>query len=695
MTILDYAQLLAFVLGLVSAVLIMVFRHFGKASWILSAFLIVASFSSGAQVLDFLQVDWTVEIKLRLSFCLLVAAAPLGALVGQTLGRDTYLKSGRSRLFAGLMMAAAPICVLWVLSFSTPSDWQLQDGEIALGPGGYASALYLILVSIFALASLEQTLRNAQERVRWEIKFLLLGMAGAFGAIIYIASKVLLFSPRVGLLSLASVRIFPLVFFFSCLLVLVSWKRTTGRWRVNVSPGVIYSSITLVSVGAYLIISALLARWAGRWDSQEISFEATLFILLLLALAIVLLWTDLRHRLKYWIRRHLIAGNYDYRLYWLEANERIRSIDSPEVAAEALADIVQKAVGAIDVSVWLRLQNPTRLKLVGTRGEVACSRGSEAVGIVEQLFDVDKPTPVDSLVEGLRDEPFAKFLAQTNASVLVPLLSSNRIVGLLTAGADRSGRPYDWDALEFLGVLANHAAGEFHKTDLLSTLVEAKESEVFRTFSTFLLHDLKNFASTLSLVAKNASRYLDNPDFQRDAFRSVFDTAEKMKKLCNSLRTFSGASPEKKLTNLNHVARAVVDNFSGDLSNGVIVDLQEIPPILIDAGEIDRVIRNLLLNAREAVPREGSITLRTRLHESEVELTVEDTGKGMSPEFIEKELFVPFHTTKSEGLGIGLYQSKKIVEAHQGKIRVESQEGHGTVIRLFFPLPKVDQAVGA
>ncbi len=261
------------------------------------------------------------------------------------------------------------------------------------------------------------------------------------------------------------------------------------------------------------------------------------------------------------------------------------------------------------------------------------------------------------------------------------------MVGLLTVGADRSGQPFDWEAREFLRVLGNHAAGELHKADLLSTLVEAKETEAFRTFSTFLLHDLKNFASTLSLIAKNASKHQQNPEFQRDAFQSVFNTAEKMKRLCNSLRTFSGnPAANKKLNNLNHIARAAADNLAVELAGRLKVELGEIPPVTVDAEEIERVLQNLLLNAREALSAEGTITLRTLVRDGQVEVSVEDNGHGMSREYVERELFLPFHTTKSDGLGIGLFQSRKIVEAHNGSIRVESELGKGTTIRLLFPI---------
>jgi putative PEP-CTERM system histidine kinase len=306
---------------------------------------------------------------------------------------------------------------------------------------------------------------------------------------------------------------------------------------------------------------------------------------------------------------------------------------------------------------------------------------------VEKFYAISQPIPAEALDDGSREGPIGAFIDQTDASIVVPLLSSGRVVGVLTVGSDRSGQRYDWDTLQFLGVLAKHAAGEFHKMDLLSTLVEAKETDAFKTFSTFLLHDLKNFASTLSLIAKNASQHQGNPDFQRDAFRSVFETAEKMKKLCNSLGTFSTTlATHKKLENLSQIARSVAASFSTDLGSRLALDLGEVPLVMMDREVISRVLQNLLLNAREAISPEGSITLRTRSHDGLVEVLVEDNGRGMTREFLERGLFLPFHTTKSDGLGIGLFQSKKIVEAHQGTIRVESAEGKGTIVHLYFPV---------
>jgi putative PEP-CTERM system histidine kinase len=689
-------QVIAAIVGLLTAGLLILVRRFGPATWLLTLFLIPAAIASLALTLAPGFLGLSPGDLLRLPLALLVLAAPGGVFASYTIDREDYRQFLRTRWRSLAAIAlAAPLLSAAVLLTPGPEvqEVQLSSGDVLLGPAGYAAALYLLIVSVIVFANLEQTLRNAQEHVRWEIKFLLLGVAASYGGIVYISSRVLLYQPRYGLILASSLRLFPLIFLPSCGLMLVSWRRSSGHSRVVVSHGVVYSSITLLSVGIYLIVSSLAAKWASQWEYPGFPVDALVFLLAMLALAIALLWTDFRHRVKLWIRRNLLAGSYDYRLCWLEANERVRFIDRPEEPAAALLDIVQRSLGAIDISIWTRLRDPNRFKLLAARGEIERNLKPEVKGVVEKLLDAQEPLAPSEIDPQGQDEAITDFANQTHASLLVPLQSSNHLVGLLTLGPDRSGKPYGWEAREFLGVLGKHAASGMHRAELLETLVQAKETEAFRTFSTFVMHDLKNFASTLSLVARNAEKHAENPDFHRDAFRSVFETAEKMKRLCNSLRTFSSTlTPNAKLDNLSHIARAVADSFSVDLGSRLIQDLADVPAVLVDGAEIERVIQNLIINAREAISQDGNIILRTRCHDSTVELAVEDNGRGMSPEFVEAELFLPFHTTKSDGLGIGLFQSKKIVEAHKGTIRVETQHGKGTTVRVFFPVAKLAKA---
>jgi len=636
-----------------------------------------------------------------IAFGSLVVAMPLGIFFLWTINQPQYKAVFRKRRWLTLALSLPVPALLWLLysvrlEFATPE--LLPTGFVALGPAGYLTSLYLLPASILCLANLEQIARGADEAALWEIKFLILGLAGAAAAVVYSSSKVLLYSFRYALLPISSLQVFPFLFVFTCLLTLASWIRSSGRAKIAVSQNFVYSTITLLSVGLYLVGSSLLARWISQWGQPGIEAEAILFLLSIVILGLLFFWTVFRHRAKLWIRRHIFAGRFDYRQYWMDATRSIRSTDSLSAAAAGLAEVTHRALGALDVTVWLRLSNPGRLQLLSTLGANGIEAPDREVhDIVDRLREISGPVSESDLESSHDMSSLIALMKKTRAELLVPLESGDRLVGLMTVGSNRSGRPYDHEAREFLRVLSGHAASEIHKVELLDTLVQAKEAEAFKSFASFVLHDLKNFASTLSMIAKNAARHQDNPEFQKDAFASVYDTAEKMKRLCNNLRLFSGSlAANKQLGDLNPLVMSAAKEFESASLRTVLLELNEIPRQNLDPEEILNVLQNLLLNAHQATPAEGTIKLSTRLQGTMVELTVEDNGNGMASEFLAKDLFLPFRTTKSDGLGIGLFQCKKIIEAHNGIIRVESRMGEGTIVRVSIPVARMEaETVGA
>jgi signal transduction histidine kinase len=106
----------------------------------------------------------------------------------------------------------------------------------------------------------------------------------------------------------------------------------------------------------------------------------------------------------------------------------------------------------------------------------------------------------------------------------------------------------------------------------------------------------------------------------------------------------------------------------------------------LDPAQIQKVLTNLVLNAREAMPAGGKIVVRTGRRNGWVVLSVSDAGCGMSADFMQRSLFRPFNTTKSSGIGIGMFHCKMIVEAHHGRIEVDSELGKGTDFRVLLPL---------
>ena len=114
--------------------------------------------------------------------------------------------------------------------------------------------------------------------------------------------------------------------------------------------------------------------------------------------------------------------------------------------------------------------------------------------------------------------------------------------------------------------------------------------------------------------------------------------------------------------------------------------LLPLPRLLLDPQQMESVFTNLLLNARDAVGLGGRVVVSTELKDSWAVASIEDNGCGMSPDFVSRSLFRPFQTTKKKGMGIGMFQSKMIVEAHGGRIEVLTASGQGTTFRIHLPL---------
>jgi len=96
------------------------------------------------------------------------------------------------------------------------------------------------------------------------------------------------------------------------------------------------------------------------------------------------------------------------------------------------------------------------------------------------------------------------------------------------------------------------------------------------------------------------------------------------------------------------------------------------------------VLLNVILNAQQACGEHGAIEIKTSCGEGAAIITISDNGSGISPSVL-RTLFHPFQTTKKEGFGVGLYECKRIVEAHEGAMCIESQVGHGTTVRITLP----------
>ncbi|TWJ13787.1 ATP-binding protein [Geobacter argillaceus] len=209
------------------------------------------------------------------------------------------------------------------------------------------------------------------------------------------------------------------------------------------------------------------------------------------------------------------------------------------------------------------------------------------------------------------------------------------------------------------------------------------------TLRLFLQSELFNYWEKWSLYAEalipgnNARHYIDNPDFQQDMLRSLDNTVNKMQGLIGRLKNLG----EKELLNLQPVdLKTVVRRAMAFLPADRVTVGGEPLVVKVDAEELQKVLLNLLLNAVEASPDGSQVAVEVAMVGAP-HIRVVDHGSGMSADYIRRELFKPFATTKKKGLGIGLYQSRQIVEAHGGRLEVQSEVGKGTVFTVWLKKP--------
>jgi putative PEP-CTERM system histidine kinase len=239
-----------------------------------------------------------------------------------------------------------------------------------------------------------------------------------------------------------------------------------------------------------------------------------------------------------------------------------------------------------------------------------------------------------------------------------------------------------------LNCVADHVGASVLNVQLSTKLLEGKQLEAFQAMAAFFVHDLKNAASTLNLMLQNLPVHFDDPAFREDALRGISKTAAHINRLIGRLGSLRHELKiETTEADLNELVNSVLGGLDQAQGRGIVKEIGPLPNVLIDRDQMQKVVTNLVLNATEAVGTEGQVRIATNQENGWAVLTVADNGCGMSADFIAHSLFRPFHTTKKNGLGIGMFQSKTIVEAHGGKISVASEAGKGTTFRVFLRTP--------
>lgn len=243
---------------------------------------------------------------------------------------------------------------------------------------------------------------------------------------------------------------------------------------------------------------------------------------------------------------------------------------------------------------------------------------------------------------------------------------------------------------------------------LQDQLIQAQKMEDLGRLSAGIAHEFNNYLQLVLGLGEMTLMELSEEDPVAKNIKEIVEATLSIKNFVKQLLTFSRRQPmQPELYNLNEVVSRyikIIRKVIGENIKVVFKPSPEIKPVYVDRGLIEQAIMNLCVNAKDAMPEGGELTIKTELVRFEekpvseaekgeyVVLSVSDTGVGIPPE-IKNRIFEPFFTTKQpgKGTGLGLSVVYGIVKQHGGFIRVKSQPGKGTTFELFLPAAQVKE----
>lgn len=543
-------------------------------------------------------------------------------------------------------------------------------------------------LAVLGLVLVEQLLRNATADTRWNAKPLCLGLGGIFIFDLFIGSQAALFQRFDG--DAASVR--SLVHAAAVPLLYVASRRY-GDWqgKLHVSRAAVFHSAALLLVGTYLLVVAgagYYVRYTGGQWGRALSVALVFFALV--GLALLVGSGSMRARLRVYISKNFFSYRYDYREEWLRFTQLLSSSGEPQHTAEtvvrALANLVESPSGML----WMRRAANADFVQAASWNLPPQAGGETRDGTLAEFWrerawivDVDEWRARRDAYPGL--ELPAWLVNEPRCWLIVPLLVQEALIGFVVLGRPRAVVELNWEVRDLLRTAASQASGYLAQAQATEALLEARKFDAFNRMSAFVVHDLKNIVTQLSLMMKNAKRLRDNPEFQQDMLDTVENSLEKMRQLMLQLRQGDKPHGVASGVDLEQIARGLA---AAAASKGRVLELS------LRAGvstrghveRVERVLGHVVQNAFDATPPHGRVCLTLDAEGSQARVCVEDNGCGMSEDFIQNRLFKPFQTTKDSGMGIGAHESYQYVQELGGKISVQSELNRGTTVTLLLPL---------
>ncbi len=476
---------------------------------------------------------------------------------------------------------------------------------------------------------------------------------------------------------------------------LLAGVRTANERRFALSRPVAMRLVSAGIIAVYLLSVALLvtitrdaAAPLGRLVQLSLLFALAVGVLALLPSAALRSW------LRVEITKHFFAHRYDYRAVWLgfaATVGRTGEAQGPLGArlTRAIAEVMQ-APGAL---LFLRASDGGLVPADAWQWPADAPVPALPAALVERL----EPTGwiLDIAADWANHGALLPgwMARDRRAWVLAPLIHERRLEGAILLAAPTVPavpRRIDWEDLDVLRVVCGEAAALISEARSREALAEAQRFDEFNRRFAFILHDLKNLVSQMSLLASNAERHADNPAFRADMVLTLKETVSRMTVLLDRLGRPDGARRGgAQEVRVGALLRTLLPRWASGL--GPVQLHGDVPgAVSADQEALERALGHLVKNGVEASAPGTPVHIDLATEGDEAVIRVRDQGCGMTAEFIRDGLFRPFSSTKSNGFGLGVHEVRLLVAGMGGTLAVESAPGAGTVFTVRLPLVAAD-----
>lgn len=451
-------------------------------------------------------------------------------------------------------------------------------------------------------------------------------------------------------------------------------------------PVVFYTTSAVLSLIVLAVLS-LGAFYVKSLNGYIGSFLFSLALVLALSLIAALLMSrQLKSNVEVFISKHFFNLKYDYREQWLNAISTTTELTpGSDDYYEDILKLVCKTFKSRNGVLWLH-----------RNGQLTAAAKKEFDGDVLEFTSTDEfikkmvtedwifsPSSKNGKISQF-NELLPDWFSNNAFWIVAPLISQMKLIGVIAISQPPQSSGVTFEDRDLMTNLTYQISSQILLHQQEELISSNKQMETYNRLSAFIMHDLNNVIAQLALVTRNAERHKSNPAFIEDMLKTVGNSVNRMLELVQKFKPEHSEKPET--ITASELASKLIEECSDKKPVPTVVIEQDFH-FVADSQKFRLAVKNLIRNAQEATPDDGTVTVtvtadtdkRTR------SIIVQDSGKGMTRDYINSELFKPFSTTKSEnGVGIGAHLTRSYIEHIGARLLVDSELEKGTSFEIVF-----------